>query len=121
MPERPEILLVEDEEPLRELMKVALGSDYHYLEAEDLPRGFELLRAHAPSVVLLDIMLPGGSGLDLLRAARGDPALDGVRIVVVSAWQTPEDRRAALELGADGFLSKPFDLDTLETMLDIVL
>jgi DNA-binding response OmpR family regulator len=111
--EPAEILLVDDEPALRELMKVALGPEYRFVEAGDLEGAIDLVRRHAPDVVLLDLMLPGGSGFDLLRAVREDPALGGVRVVVVSAWQSPDDRRVASDLGADGFLGKPFSLDDL--------
>jgi len=111
--EAPEILLVEDEPALRELMKVALGSGYRFSEAGDVAEALELVRSHVPDIVLLDLMLPGGSGLDVLRAVRAEPALAGVRVIIVSAWQSAEDRRVALELGAAGFLGKPFTVDEL--------
>jgi len=111
--EPPRILLVEDEPALRELMKVALGAGYDFVEAGDLGEALELVRSHVPTVVLLDVMLPGGSGLDVLRAVRAEPELASVRVIVVSAWQTGDDRRLAQELGADGFLGKPFELEEL--------
>src|SRR5215210_4570494 len=113
MAEPPRILLVEDEPALRELMKVALGAGYDFVEAGDVAEALELVRSHVPDVVLLDLMLPGGSGLDVLRAVRADPSLGGVRVIVVSAWQSAEDRRVALELGAAAFLGKPFTVDEL--------
>ena len=94
MGEPAEILLVDDEPALRELMKVALGTGYRFAEAGDLDAALDLVRSRVPSVVLLDLMLPGGSGFDLLRAVREEPGLADVRVVVVSAWQSPEDRRA---------------------------
>src|SRR4051794_19013478 len=94
-------------------MKVALGPGYRFAEAGDLDAALELVRARAPAVVLLDLMLPGGSGFDLLRVVREDPELADVKVVVVSAWQSPDDRRVASDLGADGFLGKPFSLDDL--------
>jgi DNA-binding response OmpR family regulator len=106
-------LLVEDEPALRELMKAALGAGYDFVEAGDLGEALELVRSHVPTVVLLDVMLPGGSGLDVLRAVRAEPELADVRVIVVSAWQSGEDRRLAQELGADGFLGKPFELEEL--------
>src|SRR5215208_7127825 len=100
MPEPPRILLVEDEPALRELMKVALGAGYDFVEAGDLEEALELVRSQVPDVVMLDVMLPGGSGLDLLRVVRTEPELAGVRVVVVSAWQSADDRQVALEFGA---------------------
>ena len=117
MAEPPLILIVEDEPALRELMKVALGPGYRFVEAGDLAEALELVRARVPDVVLLDLMLPGGTGLDLLRAVRSERELAGVRVVVVSAWQSADDRRGALEQGADGFLGKPFSVDELSAIV----
>jgi len=111
--DRVEILLVDDEPALRELMKVALGDEYRFLEAGDVDAALALLRAHVPAVVLLDVMLPGGSGLDILRAIRADPVVSSARVVIVSAWQSADDRQTAIELGADAFLAKPFSVDEL--------
>jgi DNA-binding response OmpR family regulator len=111
--DRLEILLVDDEPALRELMKVALGDGYRFLEAGDVDAALALLRTHVPAVVLLDVMLPGGSGLDVLRAIRADPVASSARVVIVSAWQSADDRQTALELGADAFLAKPFPVDEL--------
>jgi DNA-binding response OmpR family regulator len=115
--DRTEILLVDDEPALRELMKVALGDGYRFLEAGDVDAALALLRAHVPAVVLLDVMLPGGSGLDVLRAIRADPAVSSARVVIVSAWQSADDRQTALELGADAFLAKPFSVDELVSVV----
>ena len=109
----PVILLVDDEPPLRELMKVRLGAGYRYAEAESAAEALELARKDVPAVMLLDVMLPGASGLDLLREMRSDPRLSSVRVVIVSAWQSVDDRDTALDLGADAFLAKPFKVEEL--------
>jgi DNA-binding response OmpR family regulator len=112
VPKRAVILLVDDEPPLRELMKVTLGPGYDFEEAGDAAEALELARRHVPDVMLLDVMLPGTSGLDLLRTLRDEPTLTSMRVVIVSAWQSAEDRDVALEL-ADGFLAKPFKVEEL--------
>jgi two-component system phosphate regulon response regulator PhoB len=66
--------------------------------------------------VFLDVMLPGMSGIEVLRRMRANPALGDVAVVVVSAWQGPQDIAAALESGADGFLEKPFRVDELASV-----
>jgi DNA-binding response OmpR family regulator len=110
------ILVVDDEPRLRELMKVALGTRYTFLEAGDVNQALSLVRKR-PDLVLLDVMIPGGSGLDVLREIRSNPDLDRIPVVVVSAWQAAEDRRAALEEGADAFLGKPFPLEELTAIV----
>jgi DNA-binding response OmpR family regulator len=110
------VLVVDDEPQLRELMKVTLGAGYRFLEADDIDAALEAIRAR-PDLVLLDVMLPGGSGLEILREIRRDPDLDRTPVVVISAWQATEDRRVALDEGADAFLAKPFQIEELTAIV----
>jgi len=111
--ERPTILVCDDDERLRELMKVTLGPVYEYVDAEDAETAIELCRSLRPDLVLLDVMLPGRSGLHVLKMLRADSELQETPVVVVSAWQAAEDREAAAAAGADAFLAKPFELEDL--------
>jgi DNA-binding response OmpR family regulator len=111
-PLRPLILICDDEPPLRELVKAALGSEYRYREAANIVEVEEHLEAELPSLIVLDVMLPGKSGLDFLRELResGGPTIP---VVLVSAWQSATDQQIATEAGANAFLGKPFDPDAL--------
>src|SRR4051794_15310171 len=113
---RPRVLVVEDEQPLRELVVVTLGDAFDCEEAADGDTALERLRARVPELVLLDAMLPGRTGLDVLRAMRADPKLKAVPVVVLSAWQQPQDVDAALAAGADRFLGKPFRVEELSSL-----
>jgi DNA-binding response OmpR family regulator len=110
-PLRPLILICDDEPPLRELVKAALGSGYRYLEAADIAEAEEHLEAESPALIVLDVMLPGKSGLEFLRELRERGRR--VPVVLVSAWQSETDQQTATEAGADAFLGKPFDPDAL--------
>jgi DNA-binding response OmpR family regulator len=113
---RPRVLIVEDEQPLRELVVVTLGGAFDCEEAADGETALERLRAEAPELVLLDAMLPGRTGLDVLREMRADPKLKSVPVVVLSAWQQPQDVDAAFAAGADRFLGKPFRVEELTSL-----
>jgi CheY-like chemotaxis protein len=115
------ILICDDEPSLRELMRVALEGSYRFAEAEDAAEALRLTKELRPDVLLLDVMLPGGSGLDLLQTIRADPDLSTTRIVVVSAWASAQDRRRAEEAGADAFVPKPFAPEQLVTVVDRLL
>jgi DNA-binding response OmpR family regulator len=110
---KPTVLVCDDDSRLRELMKVTLGSGYRFVEAADGEQALASLAAERPAIVLLDVMLPGYSGLQVLEAMRGDESLREVPVIIVSAWQTPSDRAAAEAAGADRFLGKPFELEEL--------
>ena len=112
---RPRVLVVDDEAPLRELIVVTLGEAFECEEAADGETALAMVEEHVPDLVVLDVMLPGLSGIDV-RKMRANPALSDVAVVVVSAWQGPEDIAAALESGADGFLEKPFRVDELASV-----
>src|SRR5215218_177582 len=115
------ILVVDDEPPLRELIRVSLGDRFEFTEAADADEAWAEAQSRRPDLVVLDIMLPGRSGLELLRQLKSDSALARVPVVVLSAWQTDEDARDALAAGADAFFAKPFAPDELARVVTVLL
>src|SRR5207302_7423797 len=91
---------------LRELVRVSLDRDYRFSEAEDGNQSLELARNIRPDLVILDLMMPGKNGLDVLAEIRADSALAKMRIIVLTAQ--PESSAQAFELGADEVIVKPF-------------
>ena len=113
------ILVVDDDEDIRDMLTEYLQDhDYKVLVAEDGEQMRERLNEHAPHVVLLDIGLPGEDGLTLARYIR--ETLD-IGIIIVSGASETVDRIVGLEVGADDYLSKPFDLRELRARLKSVL
>jgi DNA-binding response OmpR family regulator len=120
--DRPARILICDDEPsLRELMRVALDPSHTFAEAADTASAIGLVESFQPDLVLLDMMMPGGSGLDVLAHLRASSALAGTEVVVVSAVAEPADRAAALEAGATAFVGKPFDPDELDALVSELL
>jgi DNA-binding response OmpR family regulator len=115
---RPLILICDDEMPLRELIKAALGDRYRYVEAGDADEAEAVLSAENPEAIVLDVMLPGRSGIEFLAELRagGDP--QAIPVVVVSAWQSADDAKAAFGAGADAFVGKPFDPEDLASVVE---
>ena len=109
------ILLCEDDQNLRQLLRVVLGGGYRFLEATNGDEAIELALERRPDLVILDLMLPKLSGLDVLARLRTEPAAERPRVVVMSAWADAED--AALSAGADRFIAKPFELDDLSDIV----
>jgi DNA-binding response OmpR family regulator len=114
----PLVLICDDEPALRELIRVTLGDGYRYDEAATVSESIEATRREAPDVVILDLMLPGGSGLDVLRAMRTDPTLAHAAVVVVSAWSDEANQSAARRDGADAFVAKPFTPERLVAQVE---
>lgn len=97
------------------------GEDVALLCAEDARSGLELVRAHRPDAILLDINLPDLPGEHLLRMLAGDPALAGIPVVVVSADANPERIHRTIAAGAAAYLTKPLAMDEVRTALNDVL
>jgi DNA-binding response OmpR family regulator len=117
---RPLILICDDEMPLRELIKAALGDTYRYVEAADAQEAEEVLGEEQPDAIVLDVMLPGKSGIDFLTELRhaSTPSPSDLPVVVVSAWQSADDEQAAMSAGADAFIGKPFDPEDLASLVE---
>lgn len=100
------VLLVEDDPDVRAMLRLLLEDEnYRVLEAGDAERATERVDADRPDLLLVDLKLPGRSGLDLIRLVR---ATSQVPIIVVTAQIDTHDVVAALELGADDYITKPF-------------
>ena len=117
----PTILICDDEPILRELMRVSLGDRYSFAEASDVTEAIELANSIKPDLVLLDVMMPGGTGLSVLEHLRSVPALQQTPVVVISAFTADKDHLAAFDAGANSFLKKPFDPDELESVVEELL
>ena len=118
---RPLILICDDELPLRELIKAVLGDGYRFIEAEDVDQAEALLRGSKPEAIVLDVMLPGRSGLEFLSELRAKRRNKTIPVVVVSAWQSADDQRTALKAGADAFVGKPFDPKDLASVVESLI
>lgn len=105
---RPTVLVCDDEEVLRVLIAAALGNDYELVEARDGDEVLARARAERPDLIILDMMMPGRSGLDVLPELRSDPDLGPTPVVMLTARTQAADREAAAVAGADRFLAKPF-------------
>jgi CheY-like chemotaxis protein len=113
------ILIAEDEAHLRELVRAVLGPGYRYGEAADGVEALEQLRTLKPDLVLLDLMLPQASGLDVLDAIRADPEFAETGVVILTAWA--HFQYEARLAGADRFLLKPFEPTELQDVVREVL
>lgn len=113
------ILVCDDDPSLRELVRAVLGPRYRFVEAADGIEALALTRELKPDLIVLDVMLPGLSGIEVLEALRLDDELRSIRVVVITAWSHAEIE--AQVAGADRFVSKPFDPDELSTAVEELL
>lgn len=112
------ILIIDDVATNRIVFKVKLGAArYHPLMAAGGAEGLRMARKDRPDLILLDLMLPDLSGIDVLRALRDDALTRDIPVIVVSSSPALEDRLLALEAGADDVFVKPYDDDLLMARL----
>ncbi|KTE42360.1 MULTISPECIES: response regulator [unclassified Sphingopyxis] len=116
---RHKVLVVDDELHIRRLIRAALErADYAIVEAENAREATEKLRDERPDITLLDLGLPDRDGLELVPLFKQQ---SGTTLIVVSARDATEEKVAALDLGADDYLTKPFDTDELLARVRVAL
>ena len=116
------ILVIEDEADIRQILTYNLGQAGHeMLPAERGEAGLALARERRPDLVLLDLMLPDMSGLDVCRKLKGDPVSRHIPVIILTARSEEIDRVVGFELGADDYVVKPFSVRELSLRIQAVL
>jgi DNA-binding response OmpR family regulator len=104
------ILIVDDDRQIVRLLRAYLEKDgYHVLVAYDGAMALQLLRSERPDLMLLDLMLPDHDGWEVTRLVRGDPSLAATPIIMLTARVEDQDKIVGLEMGADDYVTKPFN------------
>jgi two-component system, OmpR family, KDP operon response regulator KdpE len=115
----PLVLLVEDEMQMRKFIRASLVSHGHrVLETDRLAEALALLTSHNPDLLLLDLGLPDGDGIDFTRSIR---EWSRVPVIVISARGREDDKVTALDAGADDYLTKPFGVNELLARMRVAL
>jgi CheY-like chemotaxis protein len=114
------VLIADDEPSMRLLVHTTIESkEYDVAEAADGDEAWAYITQHKPQLVLLDIQMPGRNGLEIMKAIRSDPTLNGTRVILLSAKALAADVDAGMEAGADFYLTKPFSpLELLNRVAD---
>ncbi len=116
------ILVVEDEAPIREMLCFVLEQKgYQVVEAEDYDTALNKLCEPFPDLILLDWMLPGGSGINLIKHLKREELTRNIPVVMLTARGEEEDKVRGLEVGADDYITKPFSPKELVARLKAVI
>lgn len=119
---RRTVIIADDEPSVRLLVQVTIGADdFRVLEAADGDEAWSLIQEHRPVVVLLDVRMPGRTGMDILNSIRSDASLAGTKVIMLTASALASDMAAALAAGANYYLTKPFSPRDLLSRLDEAL
>ena len=120
------ILIADDEQPLRLLVRATLEDEsgeerYEIIEAADGNEALEMARRERPELILLDIAMPGLTGLEVCKMLKNDPATSDLMIVMLTAKGQQSDREQGLAAGADDYFAKPFSPLELLQLVDRVM
>jgi len=119
--EKPRILIIEDNADTRKFLETLLSKEFETFSAENGVTGIEFARNKNPNLILLDIMLPVLNGLDACSLLKQDERTRRIPIIFLSAKNTPNDITHGLSIGADDYISKPFDYKELVARIKVRL
>ena len=113
--EKPTVLIVEDNEDMRQFIRYILSDSYNLIEAENGEEGFEVAKKHLPDVVISDVMMPKTDGFDLCQLLKTNVATNHIPVILLTAYALDEQKQVGFESGADAYISKPFNVKLLKT------
>ena len=118
----PTVLVCDNEEALRALVRGALDlGDYEIVEAHDGDESLELARSCDPDLIVLDMMMPGRTGLEVLAELRTEDRFAATPVIMLTARAQAQDRQAAIDAGVSLFLPKPFSPLELASVVEELL
>ena len=116
------VLIVDDMDDIRYAVKgglEALGKEYEVIEAKNGDEALQMLPETKPDIVLMDVMMPGTDGLDTTIKIKNDPSMKDTLVIILTA-KTDSLTKGIGEVAADAFLEKPFDIETLDQLIEAV-
>ncbi len=119
MSERISILIIDDDRMIREILQNAISQTGHYVyTAEDGPSGLEIAQNQELDVILLDWMMPGMNGMEVLNRLKHDKKTKHISVFMLTAKDSPHDIDQAVLLGVDDYIVKPFNASEVSTMIE---
>lgn len=120
--DKPLIILLEDEAIVAGLIEYKIArSAYSYMHFTNGVDGFEAIKSKKPALVILDVMLPGMSGFEVLRNLREDPELKDTPVIMLTAKSRDADLKTGFSMKVDDYISKPFKVSELMLRIENIL
>lgn len=108
------ILIADDQAPIRSLITTVLSKDYQVIQAASGTDALRMIREQKPDLVIMDILMPGMDGLTVCSQLKADPSTANIPVLMLTIIDYELNRRFAENLGADGYITKPFTADQLK-------
>ena len=115
------VLIADDEENIRRLVRNMLGEQYTVLEAQDGEVAVDIARSQKPDLILIDLMMPKMDGYTACLSIKTDQATKEIPVVILTGIGNEFNKKFAQEMGADGYITKPFSADELLLQVKQVL
>ena len=119
--QRPVILVVEDNDDIREYISSSLQPKYDVVSAPNGKKGLELAQKYIPDIIISDIMMPVMDGIEMCRGVKGDISTCHIPVILLTAKDTISDKEAGYDVGADSYLTKPFSAKLLMSRINNLL
>lgn len=107
------LMIVEDDKEIRNYVVQELRKDYHIIECQDGQQALDIIMTQAPDIIISDLMMPNMDGMTLCSKVRQNIRLNHIPFIMLTAKTQEEDRIAGLEVGADAYITKPFNMEVL--------
>jgi CheY-like chemotaxis protein len=111
--DKQKILIADDEQGVRLIVSRILGEEYVILEAADGEEAIDIAKGQQPALVLMDLMMPKMDGYAACSRIKSDQATKGIKVVILTAIGHELNKKYAREMGADGYITKPFTRESL--------
>ena len=115
------LLIVDDNIELRQYLRKIFSDKFVIYEAENGYHGFELAHKYLPDVIISDVMMDQGDGVDLCQKIKADPSLNQIPVILLSGLSSSESKLKGIESGADDYIIKPFDKELLTARINAIL
>ncbi|MCH5214219.1 MAG: substrate-binding domain-containing protein [Muribaculaceae bacterium] len=115
--EKPILLVIDDNEDMRLMIKQLLKDEYYVISAPDGKEGIKMATKYVPDVIVCDVMMPGIDGMETCAAIKSEISTSHIPVLMLTACSLDEQRVESYESGADGYMSKPFNSDVLKARL----
>lgn len=120
-PDKPVLLVIDDNEDIRLMMRELLGDEYNVLAASNGRTGLKMASKYVPDAIVCDVMMPVMDGLECCRALKDEVTTSHIPVLMLTACSMDEQRVQGLESGADGYIAKPFTLEVLKAQIKNLL
>ena len=116
------VLVVDDDATVHKLISKKLATEQYIVQSVyDAPSALEEVKKYRPDIVILDLMMPRVSGIEVCRSIKSNPETKNILVLILSAKESQDDRLQGLEFGADDYISKPFHLASLIRKIEHML